>query len=1366
MKDFNTSKNFSQPPNVGNQPENFPTGRISPRAQFYRFSLACGTTIEFKDIEAASLSYIPCTHEQPLFKFAHLWDSPTQINLDNFPNAHGWSMSDFKGVQIFTGAPTKRRRDGSDEYLTVLDVEVRLLERYPDLYQQIEQAYHHNIDGAPFVIQTKSGGRQFYCYVPNYHERKREFKDVRDNATLLEFLSDKCLARIDDRYRIETGSLLDIPTLSKEALQSIYHLIHPHATEHQVSNHPTQTVERSQLGDLEIRWDEKGASQYFPAAQCQATDHKDPSRKTVQLRKWDRGIKGHCYNCGESWWEVEPPTPEPIPPPIFKRIPELRIFAKAVSGGQADWIWQYPGDGNGQPHEQRYRHLYNPSLKQECPHCHEQVTTYIDIARLISGPHCPECNGHQLKPESISYSYLQYELERKPEQVIISDFEGYISKDPLLEEESLWNQGGIFHLGAPMGSGKTTLIYHRAREAAESGAITLIVVPRVSLAKSIHTDLREDTGLGWGLNHEGSGKDKIGEYGAICTLGWTPRLLKKIVKDYPDHPIRIFVDEIDFADSLRIAGIFKELSTEIKDALRERKDAIGIVTAGQTAYTLGLEAIAKELGCNLAGYYLSPRPAESIANLYIVNTAEVEQGKNRIIQAVIDKAESVHADGKNVYIFGDERRSAQIIADYFADKALLYDKYHRQSPEVAELHRLQRLPDDKKVFIATPAVDVGVSLFDENAETIVFNVRNPLRNGLSSTIQQCLRNRTKPPLSIYVMKYQNALPLAPKQAIGFQTAHAKQKLSPAENEPEGLIEKLGIKDAMNSLEADQPETFFKHHLQQAGYQVQMQTIDWESVDFDKVQETRKQIENAEKAQVKEMALEILCPERMLTESEIRNEDWEQLQPAPTLQLAHEHANALLQATGWNSNVERFVDVSNQIETDPVQAFKDAGVTDRMWEAAILALQVGLSPDKVSGWSKGYLTTHYPSEAFDEFEASREFEIHHRPDDIFIGTVANALLETLPRKPAPMEAVGQALIDAAQKPLVSGRLSVLMKDGSVLPTTAKDVRFFDLGRDAKPTQAHFNFVEKFLPKYYPARIAKMGDLYQLAQPTNTEKVDAFRRLMSCRVKSKHPDIDPEPKNGDLIPPPASDPKAESKALVVSMRNNGYTYRDIAAEVGVSLGTAYSWCDECLIRSENFLGKAYIENSLNTPSVPESTETRTGTAFEADSADVGCLSDQTFRKQILGLLKTGDKKTSEIVDAILGKRTSVMDELKRLCDAGEIVKVKRGVYDLPSRAHSIDLPLESMTILESMSDVTVESNGKAFRLRVNRKPGQAEGEAVIRLFPKSKKYSTTMHAIEGGQRSPPTTFFHWVVTDEQDLAKCRAICAVAMGNPHRA
>ena len=90
--------------------------------------------------------------------------------------------------------------------------------------------------------------------------------------------------------------------------------------------------------------------------------------------------------------------------------------------------------------------------------------------------------------------------------------------------------------------------------------------------------------------------------------------------------------------------------------------------------------------------------------------------------------------------------------------------------------------------------------------------------------------------------------------------------------------------------------------------------------------------------------------------------------------------------------------SNLIEADPHQAFqrrrRDGSKCGRQPE---LALQVGLAPDKVSGWSKGYLTTHHPSEAFDEFEASREFEIHHRDDAIFIGKIVEELLETLPRQ---------------------------------------------------------------------------------------------------------------------------------------------------------------------------------------------------------------------------------------------------------------------------------------------------------------------------------------------------------------------------------
>jgi len=55
--------------------------------------------------------------------------------------------------------------------------------------------------------------------------------------------------------------------------------------------------------------------------------------------------------------------------------------------------------------------------------------------------------------------------------------------------------------------------------------------------------------------------------------------------------------------------------------------------------------------------------------------------------------------------------------------------------------------------------------------------------------------------------------------------------------------------------------------------------------------------------------------------------------------------------------------------------------------------------------------------------------------------------------------------------------------------------------------------------------------------------------------------------------------------------------------------------------------------------------------------------SFREQILSLLAEGHKKTSELITAIEGHPTSVRNELKRLIDIGEIVKVRRGVYTLP-------------------------------------------------------------------------------------------------------
>ena len=57
---------------------------------------------------------------------------------------------------------------------------------------------------------------------------------------------------------------------------------------------------------------------------------------------------------------------------------------------------------------------------------------------------------------------------------------------------------------------------------------------------------------------------------------------------------------------------------------------------------------------------------------------------------------------------------------------------------------------------------------------------------------------------------------------------------------------------------------------------------------------------------------------------------------------------------------------------------------------------------------------------------------------------------------------------------------------------------------------------------------------------------------------------------------------------------------------------------------------------------------------------------FREQILTLLATdGEKRTSEFVGAIEGHPKAIKNELKRLVDAGEIVKVRWGVYALPQK-----------------------------------------------------------------------------------------------------
>ena len=1155
--------NYTKPTQTS-QIKNHPTSKVSLRSQFYQVKLACGTTYQLQDIEAAGLSYVPCSHEQPILKFAHLWDNALQVNLDSYGDeAHRRKLSGMKGIQLMTGRPTYHPGSPLNQHLVLLDVEHRFIQQYPSAFDEIIGLLRAHSDGIPAIVETKSGGRHSYFFC-EYLAPKIEFHDSSDEEMLVEIFSRKGLGRLDDRYRILEGSILDIPFLPKEALQEIYRILISVAEEKQ---HPdpadAEVVEKSQVGDLNFLWKKDGISQYFPASHCQKTTHRDQSRKTVQFFKKNGGILGRCYNCGENWWEKAPhrqiePPPETAQPPSYRHFTkELRAVSTKVLGIPSTNGWQPRLEPlHSHPHiEPPNRRIYAPNEAVECKECgHSHTVPSIDRFTLTAHHFCQHCGHDQPKG-----SYLKYELNRKLKNAIISDHAGYLADDPLLAEESLWNTARWFHLAAPMGAGKTTLIYQRAREAAETGAITIIVAPRVSLAEAIFNQLREDTTLGWGLFYEGSETDKpksqkwtIGQLGAVCTFGVLPHLIKKLKDE--KRPIRIFIDEVDFGFSLLLANIFKGMATEVKETLCTIIEKHGIVTAGQTASTLAIEAITAELGIeseHITGYYMPPRPVKQNAALYMVDIATADNTTNRLVQAVIDDVQKVLAQRKNAYVFCDERITAEIVHSFFGSQSLLYDAYHRGDPENEELLRLQHLPEGKRVLITSNAVDVGVSIHDANAETIVLCTGNPLNiTPLASTAQKCVRNRSIPPLRIYFFNYQNALPLSPEQAIDFQTAYAKQTLG-EEAVPDSLVELIGVKEALETLAADQPADFLSHHLGQAGYALAVEDLNLDAFDFQQVKDRRKQIQDRENAETIERAASILRPEQMLTDSEIRRRSWEDSQPAPYNRLAHERAAKILQHCGWNGEVERFEETTDRDRfwKGGVEAFRDAGVTDAMWATARNA--VHLDPKKIEAWKSAYLGVHYPDAVYAEYETGRQGEFHHRPDGRLIGKLMTELLKRLPREPSTLEAVGQALVDAAQVRYGNDTLSALMKDGSMGLAMAKRVRAIDLGRDVEPNERHFEVVKWFISAHYPARIAKIGDRYQLATPRNEEDVKAFKEVMRCYIKHKHPDIDPdEPNNSDLSPPPATDPSAEVKEAASEMRRNGKSCRQVAAACGKS------------------------------------------------------------------------------------------------------------------------------------------------------------------------------------------------------------------------
>ena len=855
--------------------------------------------------------------------------------------------------------------------------------------------------------------------------------------------------------------------------------------------------------------------------------------------------------------EIQSDEDNSDPLPEFRHFTaEERIVANKVisvsTNGQ--WSTRYPFSWNGQPQNATRRRLYTKAFRT-CRDCGKRCAPWIDRYKLIAGTHCEGCHK-----DALIGSYLEYELQRTSKRSIVSDFEGYISNDPAVNNDlPMWAEGTMTHLGAAMGTGKTTLIFNKTYESEEYNAITVILVPRKSLALAIWSEQRRNPKNrygydGWGLFYGGSDKNvrKVGRYGVIGTISSLPVILRQMIREnVQDQPTYIFVDEIDFATSLIHADILKNTSIKVKDLMRRIINQNGIVVAGQTEMTITLESAAAELDIdpdnNLYSYYNRAPEVDATAE---VRLYPQERGmKNKAIAGMRDTINDDLNKGLNVYAHCDGRRVAQLIAKLRED-SLLYDRYNRSDERNLDLLYRRHL-NTGRLFASSNAVDVGISLYDENAVTHVGMIENPLIYGsIASAVQKGLRNRSKQKIMMHYIKYNNPLPLAPDSAIHKSKIHEILKLDEGEELPTHLIELKAKQYALETLATDQPETFIAEHWNKAGYQtVLTQAILIEPEHIDKVKEQRKELIDEEKEEVTERALDIIENLEVKTDAEIRNQGEQgRLTPIPTEQLAHELANQALQAAGWDDDVERWIDGTKLTNSIVFQ-----GIQEAQWECAKLFITHGCEYGEMKSQRNGYIGVHYNDITHETLQLEKlkgEIDITHIEDDRMRAGLLVEFLKSLQQTPTPLDDMASAIIHCFQSRYGNQRFSALMKDGSLGLNWSTHARFVMLGTDATPNETHIELAQKFIRRYYPAYIAKADEEYMLIL---TERAPILFQIFECYIHHAYDDK-PVKQNAELTPIYTAIPNTNQEAIdtAQNMKQQGLTLRQIAEKVDKSIG----------------------------------------------------------------------------------------------------------------------------------------------------------------------------------------------------------------------
>ena len=861
---------------------------------------------------------------------------------------------------------------------------------------------------------------------------------------------------------------------------------------------------------------------------------------------------------------------------------------------------------NGQPSEVEKRRVWT-TLFGSCEDCGVLTARWVDRYLLTAGYYCDGC--HKDYPLG---SYLELELNRKLSNSIVSEHQGFLGDDPEFADFRLWQSGILTHLGAGMATGKSTEIYKEMTALAISGfGKGIIAVPRVSLARFLaHYLRRRDGKKAWGLWHEGCQKpDKfIGDFGAIVCLPSLPRAVQWAT-DAGMERLYIAIDEVDFAYNLLSLSI--EQATAVKKCLRDALTSTGLVVSGQTESTLALEAFAEELESEeVQGFYNTAKPADG--NVVMHKYPNTQGKSNAILCGMIDEISDYLAAGHNVYAFPYSRRDADVIGDIFQGEIpVIYNAYTKGDPRADAVLKNQRLTDSR-LFIGTSAAGVGISILDPKAQTVVgsgliYGSRNASMSG-----QKFFRDRGRRGGSFHYTEYDLSLPVSPTENESVSLYHEALKAAASEyaHLPTSGIRKITHAQALASLADTQIETFIEYHLQTVGNMPvhHASALACEPERIAVIASCRSEIRRAERQKRITMAIDLLNQGDILSSSQIRvlsNKG----SLSTELRLAHETANAVAQAVGWDDKTDIATDVLNNTDLD----------------VAIRLTEENIRVDKLTKQRRGYMAVSFPLWTAHQFQSELTksdaqsvldglgIEITAIHDDRFLGELLAALLQRLLGPVFNAESLAKAVRKVLQTTCKSGDTFLNeVVSGALGASAYRKARFLHYA-DADRV---VDWIRKFISEWYPARIAKNGDTYTLYYAENL----ALRLAAFSRWLMHQPGV-PDGTQIDLDvsePTELPDPNAELKNVARFRREAGETIKEIAESLNRDPRTISKWCE-------------------------------------------GIKPPTPAQREVLSILSDGKVwKTPDIVAHSRFKHQNVSTALKKLVDAGAIFRIKRGHY----------------------------------------------------------------------------------------------------------